>query len=110
MRNKGDGLLHQIEKALKDLGEKVSGDERAKVEGAIGDLKAVVKGDDKDAIERKTQALEQAAAAVMQKLYTEQAAGAGDGTESGAGAGGGDGDDDVVDAEFEEVKDKDRRG
>ncbi|MFO1376133.1 MAG: molecular chaperone DnaK [Steroidobacteraceae bacterium] len=111
VRNKGDGLLHQIEKALKDLGDKVAGDERARVEGAIGDLKAVVKGDDKDAIERKTQALEQAAAAVMQKLYTEQAAGAQAGAGAQSGGDGGDGGkDDVLDAEFEEVKDKDRRG
>jgi molecular chaperone DnaK len=108
VRNKGDGLLHQIDKALKDLGDKVAADERGRVESAIGDLKAVVKGDDKDAIERKTQALEQAAAAVMQKLYTEQAAGA----QAGAGAegGGGGAKDDVLDAEFEEVKDKDRKG
>jgi len=108
VRNKGDAVLHAVEKALSDLGDKVSGDDRAKVEAAISDLKSVVKGDDKAAIERKTQALEQASAAVMQQIYSAQAAGAQPGA-AGSETGGEAGRDDVLDAEFEEVKDKDRR-
>ena len=109
VRNKGDAVLHAVEKAVKDLGDKVSGDDRVKVEAAINDLKGVLKGDDKAAIERKTQALEQASAAVMQQIYSEQAAGAQAGA-ADPGAGSGSARDDVLDAEFEEVKDKDRRG
>ena len=109
VRNKGDAVLHAVEKALSDLGDKVGGDDRVKVEAAVNDLKSVVKGDDKAAIERKTQALEQASAAVMQQIYSAQAAGA-QAAAGGQAAGGEAARDDVLDAEFEEVKDKDRRG
>jgi len=62
-------------------------------------------GDDREDIERKTQALEQASAAVLQKSY-EQAAGASGGSAAGAAEAK---KDDVLDAEFEEVKDSDRK-
>jgi molecular chaperone DnaK len=67
-------------------------------------------GDDREEIERKTTALEQASSAILQKMYQEQAASA------GAGGGGSSAEhadaapkDDVLDAEFEEVKDSDRK-
>src|SRR6195256_3159639 len=116
-RNKADGLIHTVEKTVKDLGEKVDAGERAKVESAISDLRTALKGDDKGVIEKKTEALAQASAAIAQRAY---AAGQG-GAEGGAGAAGAGGAgaagaqggpgarDDVVDAEFEEVKDKDRK-
>jgi molecular chaperone DnaK len=119
VRNKADGMTHSVEKTLKDLGDKVDPAERAKVESAISDLRAALKSDDKAVIEKKTDALAQASAAIAQRAYaSEQAAGAGpgaagaagDGGPSGAGAqGSAAGRDDVVDAEFEEVKDKDRK-
>ncbi|MFO1401216.1 MAG: molecular chaperone DnaK [Steroidobacteraceae bacterium] len=120
-RNRADGMVHSVEKALKDLGEKVSAEERAKAESALSDLKGVLKGDDKDAIEKKTEALATAAAGIAQKAYADSGAGGagepgggqaggGAGAQAEAGAaGGGAGKDDVVDAEFEEVKDKGRR-
>jgi molecular chaperone DnaK len=119
-RNKADGLIHAVEKSLKDLGDKVSGEERAKVESAVSDLRSALKGDDKDVISKKSDALAQASAAIAQRAYAETqsaggAAGAGGGA-SGAGPGPGPGGsgstagkDDVVDAEFEEVRDKDRK-
>jgi molecular chaperone DnaK len=117
-RNKADGLIHAVEKSLKDLGDKVSGEERAKVESAVSDLRSALKGDDKDVISKKSDALAQASAAIAQRAYAETqsaggAAGAGGGA-SGAGPGPGGsgstaGKDDVVDAEFEEVRDKDRK-
>jgi molecular chaperone DnaK len=114
-RNKADGLIHTVEKALKDLGDKVDGAERAKVESAVADLRTALKSDEKAVIEKKTEALAQASAAIAQKAYAGAqpggAAGGGAG-ETGAGAGAGRsgaGKDDVVDAEFEEVKDKDRK-
>jgi molecular chaperone DnaK len=107
-RNKADGLAHSVEKSLKDLGEKVSADDRAKAESAIADLRTALKGDDRDVIEKKSEALAQASAGIAQQAYA--AAGGQPGAEGGAGAGeaaGGEGrKDDVVDAEFEEVKDK----
>jgi molecular chaperone DnaK len=107
-RNRADALLHATEKALKDLGDKVSAEDRAKTESALSDLKAVIKGDDKDVIETKARALAEASAAVAQQAYAseQQSAGsAGPGATGGGSAGGGK--DDVLDAEFEEVKDKD---
>ncbi len=108
-RNKADALIHAVEKSLKDLGDKVDSAERAKVESAISDLRTALKGDDKGVIEKKTEALAQASAAIAQRAYAEGTSSAG-GTEQTAGGGrSGRGGDDVVDAEFEEVKDKDRK-
>ncbi|MFM1887590.1 MAG: molecular chaperone DnaK [Pseudomonadota bacterium] len=107
-RNKADGLLHSVEKSLKDLGEKVSADDRAKAEAAIADLRTVLKGDDRDAIEKKAEALAQASAGIAQQAYAAAGGAPGEGAAADAGGTGSPGprNDDVVDAEFEEVKDK----
>jgi len=109
-RNRADGLLHATEKALKDLGDKVSAADRAKAESAISDLKSVIKGDDKEVIEKKAAALAEASASIAQQAYAAQQ-GAPGGEAGAAGSGtqpGGAGDKgEVLDAEFEEVeKDK----
>jgi molecular chaperone DnaK len=109
-RNKADSMAHSVEKMLKDLGDKIPGGERAKVESALSDLKSVTKGDDKDKIEKKLEALARASAAIAQQAYAQPGAEGGAGAQAGAaGDGGGSKDDDVVDAEFEEVKDKGRK-
>jgi molecular chaperone DnaK len=122
-RNKADGMIHAVERSLKDLGEKVDAAERAKVESAISDLRTALKGDDRNIIEKKTEALAQASAGIAQQAYAGAGGpgGPGAGPEAGAGgaqgsagqAGGGasgqGGREDVVDAEFEEVKDKGRK-
>ncbi|HUK02372.1 MAG TPA: molecular chaperone DnaK [Steroidobacteraceae bacterium] len=115
-RNKADALIHGVEKSLKDLGDKVSGEERVQVESAMSDLRTALKSDDKDVINKKTEALAQASAAIAQRAYsqTEGAGAAGAEAAAGPGAGGEasggkSGKDDVVDAEFEEVKDKNRK-
>jgi molecular chaperone DnaK len=111
-RNRADGLLHATEKALKDLGDKVSPADRAKAESAISDLKSVIKGDDKDVIEKKAAAVAEASAAIAQQAYAQQnTAGAEAGTAGSGTQPGGAGDKgDVLDAEFEEVnKDKGRK-
>jgi len=108
-RNRGEQLVHAIEKSLKDLGEKVDGGERAKVESAISDLRGVLKGDDKSAIDKKSEALMAAASNIAQQAAAAQG-GAGPDAAAGAGGAGASGsskgNDDAVDAEFEEVKDK----
>ena len=104
-RNKADATVHTIDKALRDLGDKVSDDDKRAATEAIEAVKAAMAGDDREDIERKTQALEQASAAVLQKSY-EQAAGASGGSAAGAAEAK---KDDVLDAEFEEVKDSDRK-
>jgi len=104
VRNTADNLIHSAEKSLKDLGDKVEADERAKVEAAIADLKAVVKEGDKAEVEAKTQALTEAAGAIAEKAYAQQAEAANAG-EAGADASTkADAGEEVVDAEFEEVK------
>jgi molecular chaperone DnaK len=106
-RNKADATLHTVEKALKDLGDKVSEDEKKSANDAVAELRSAMSGDDREEIERKTTALEQASSAILQKTYQQQA-GAGAG-ESAAHAEGSAPKDDVLDAEFEEVKDGDRK-
>jgi molecular chaperone DnaK len=114
-RNKADALIHSVGKTLTELGEKVDGAERAKIESAISDLRSALKAEDKAVIEKKTEALAQASAALAQRAYadTQGSAGAGAGGPEGGpspdGAPKGPGREDVVDAEFEEVKDKDRK-
>ena len=112
VRNRADGMVHSVEQTLKDLGEKVPTEERLKVESALNDLKSVIKGDDKDKIEKKLETLMQASSQIAQQAYAQSeggaagAAGAAGGA-AGARAGEDGGRDDVLDAEFEEVKDKD---
>jgi molecular chaperone DnaK len=106
-RNKADATIHTVEKALKDAGDKVSEDEKKAAVEAVAAVKTAISGDDRDDIEAKTQALEKASSALLQKMYEQAAAGAG----GAAGDGGGHPGhteapkDDVLDAEFEEVKD-----
>jgi molecular chaperone DnaK len=124
-RNRADAMVHAVEKALKDLGEKVNAEERAKAESALNDLKSALKSDDKELLEKKTEALGQASAGIAQRAYTASNEGTGAGAAGGAGGGaggqpgqdGGEGaagssgkaQENVVDAEFEEVRDKNRR-
>jgi molecular chaperone DnaK len=100
-RNKADQLVHATRAAIKEHGGKVGGQIGA-IEAALADLEKVMKGEDKDAIESKITALEQAAQPLAAAAASAQSGG-GD-----AGAPGGSGSapkDDVVDAEFTEVKD-----
>jgi molecular chaperone DnaK len=106
-RNKADAAVHTIEKALKDLGDKVSEDEKRGANDAIAAVKTAMAGDDREEIERKTTALETASTAILQKTYEQSAAAAAGG--AGANAGGEPKKDDVLDAEFEEVKEADRK-
>jgi molecular chaperone DnaK len=106
-RNQADSMVHSVKKALKDYGDKVTADEKAKIEAAITDAEAAIKAGDKADIEAKTQVLAEASHKLAEQMYAkEQAAGGGQPGGAEAGPGPGKKDDDVVDAEFEEVKDK----
>jgi molecular chaperone DnaK len=110
-RNKADATIHSVEKALKDAGDKVSEDQKKAATDGVAALKSAMSGDDRDDIDSKTTALEQASTAIMQKMYEQSAAGAGAssaGAETGS-AGPQAPKDDVLDAEFEEVKESDRK-
>jgi molecular chaperone DnaK len=109
-RNRADALLHSTEKALKDLGDKVQAADRARAESAISDLRNVLKGDDKDVIETKARALAEASAAIAQQAYaSQQGPGPSEGGGEPPGGAAPGGKEEVLDAEFEEVKDKDRK-
>ncbi|MFA5494053.1 MAG: molecular chaperone DnaK [Porticoccaceae bacterium] len=103
-RNAADGLAHAARKTLTEAGDKASEAEKTAIEAAIKDVEEAVKGDDKDAIEAATAKLSEASANLAQTLYAEQAQQAEPGAADNTAPG-----DDVVDAEFEEVKDADKK-
>ena len=103
VRNQADNMIHATEKSLKDLGEKVESEERAKAEAAIAELKQAVESDDKAVVETKIQALTEVASKIAEKAYAQQAEAEGAATDE-ATADTADANDEVVDAEFEEVK------
>jgi molecular chaperone DnaK len=107
VRNQGDALVHATQKTMSELGDKLDGSERAKVESALSELKEAVAGDSKEAIEAKIAALGEASGNMMQQMAAEQQAGGGEAGDA-APEGGGE-DDNVVDAEFEEVRDDDEK-
>ncbi len=109
LRNQADALVHSARKAIADAGDKVTQQEKDAVESATKDLEAALKAEDKAGIEAKIQALSAASATLAQKMYESQSAADGAG-KAGGGAGGSSSgpDGDALDAEFEEVKDKDK--
>ena len=105
-RNKAENMIHATEKSIKDLAGKVDAAEKSQAEAAIADLKAALAGTDKDVIETKTAALTDIASKISEKAYAAQAEA--DNAQSGADSADTSArQEDVVDAEFEEVKDKD---
>ena len=108
-RNHADSLIHAAQKSLKDLGDKVTAEEKRDIEAAIEDLKGVLNGDDKSAIESKSERLAEVAGRLAERAYKEAGAETQAETPPPPPPGGGNGkarDDNVVDADFEEVKDK----
>jgi molecular chaperone DnaK len=115
-RNQGEALVHSTDKHLKEFGDKVSPTEKADIEGALEGLKSVLTGEDTEAIKSKTNALAQAAMKLGEAMYKAQQADAQAG--AGAAAGGAPGGEaaneakageKVVDAEFEDVTDKNKK-
>ena len=105
-RNQADGMIHATRKQLEEVGDALSSDDKAPIEAAVSALETAVKGEDKAEIEAKTQELIQASSKLMEAAQAQQAAGA---EATDAGASQGKPEDDVVDAEFEEVKDDDKK-
>ena len=105
-RNQADGMIHATRKQLEEVGDALSSDDKAPIEAAVSALETAAKGEDKAEIEAKTQELIQASSKLMEAAQAQQAAGA---EATDAGASQGKPEDDVVDAEFEEVKDDDKK-
>jgi molecular chaperone DnaK len=75
-RNEADSLVYSTEKTLKELGDKVSGGDKQKIEDAIASLKQALSGDDIGAIKGKTEELKQASYKIAEEVYKQQAASA----------------------------------
>jgi molecular chaperone DnaK len=106
-RNKADSLAFQVEKTLKDAGDKIAAEKKAPVETALNELKEALKGSDVAAIKAKEEALMKAMEPIAQEMYAQQgAAGAQSGPDAGAGTpppqdnGAKNANDDVVDADY----------
>jgi molecular chaperone DnaK len=109
-RNQAEGLINSTEKTLADAEDKVPADEKAAIEAAIAELRTALEGDDVEAINEKSQALAQLSMKMGEQLYAQQSDEAEmgdqaqDAADNSASA-----DDDIVDADFEEVDDDDKK-
>ena len=105
-RNNADSLVYQIEKMIRDNGDKIPSDEKIRLEAALADLKTSIAGSDLEEIKRNTENLATASQSASQKLYEAAAAanaseGAGSGPSDGSSAGH---DDEIIDAEIVDEK------
>jgi len=104
-RNQGEAMIHTVRKTLSEAGDKVEDAEKASIESAISDLEEALKTEEVTEIQARTNALMESSHKMAEQMYQEQAgeapAGSGAAPTGEAPTG-----DDVVDAEFEEVKDK----
>jgi len=111
-RNSADALIYSTEKSIKDLGDKIDAETKSKVETTIEPLKKAMEGEDAEEIKRLSEELTQASHKLAEAMYQQasqaddqQQAGAADQEQSGPSAP----DEDVVDADFEEVKDDEKK-
>ncbi len=108
-RNHAEGLVHQVEKNLAEHGDKLGAQEKGEAEAAVAAVKSQMEKDDIEALKSATDHLSQAAMKIGEAMYkAEQASAQAPGGDA-AGPAGGKKDDKVVDAEFEEVDDKNKK-
>lgn len=109
VKNNADQIVYQTEKTLKDLGDKVSAEDKSNIEAKVEDVKKVKDGDDIEAIKKATEELTQAFYAVSSKMYSETQGAAdaqGAAGADNAGANEAKQDDNVVDADYKVDEDK----
>ena len=110
-RNQCDAMIHSVRKTLKEQEGKLDEDEKSKIEAALKDAEEALKSDNKETIQAKTQALTEASHKLAEKMYSQEQGQGAQQAQPGAESGGREGDEkpvegEVVDAEFEEVKNK----
>ena len=105
-RNQGEAIIHSVRKSIKEMGDKLSDDEKGKIEDAVKDLEEVIKGEDTEAIKTKTQSLAEASHHLAEEMYKQASSEqtSSQEQESTAEEDTGPKEENVVDAEFEEVK------
>ena len=117
-RNQADGLVYSTEKNLAEYGDKIPAEDKAEIEEAVAAVKTALEGEDVEDIKAKTEALGQAAMKLGEAMYKAQQeeaagdAGFADAADAGPGAddtASGPNDDNIVDADFEEVDDDERK-
>ena len=108
LRNQADGMVHAARKTVQEAGEHASDEEKEAIESAAKELEEAIKGDDKDDIQAKLDKLTEASGNLAQKMYAAQAE-AGQQPGGEAGDAGAKPEDDVVDAEYEEVNDDQKK-
>lgn len=105
-KNSAEAMIHSTEKSLADYGDKVSSADRSAVEGAVAALRPALEGEDVEAIKARTNDLMQASMKLGEAMYKANAAAGG---EAGAEPHAGGAQDDVIDADFKEVGEDDKK-
>ena len=109
-RNSAEAMIHQVEKALADGGDKVPADVKAEAEAAVAQARTAMEGQDAAALKAASDHLTQSAMKIGEAVYKAQAAAEAPASEAGPGAAaGGKPDEKVVDAEFEEVPEQKKK-
>lgn len=109
IRNQGDSVLHATEKSLKEVGDKISDSERKEIESAMETLKESLKSNDKALIESKLEVLTNLSGKMAEKIYAQQGSAGSSQADPNQSGDTHAKQDDVVDAEFEEVRDRDKK-
>ena len=104
LRNHADSLIYNTEKTLKELGDKVSPEDKSRVESEIANVRGALGATDKDAIKNSTDKLTEVSYEVFGKVY-QQSAQQADANTAGAEPQQADGEDTVIDADYEVVDD-----
>ncbi|MGC5777798.1 molecular chaperone DnaK [Methylobacterium sp. NFXW15] len=107
VKNQGESLVHSTEKSVKEYGDKVSAADKGGIETAIAALKTALEGDDVETIKARTTDLMQASMKLGEAMYAASQSAGPDG--AAAGEAGPEKKDDVIDADFQEVDDKDQK-
>ncbi|MBA3988331.1 MAG: molecular chaperone DnaK [Idiomarina sp.] len=108
-RNQADGLIHATRKQMEEAGDALTDADKAPIDSAITELESAIKEGDKEAIESKQQALIEASAKLMEIAQQKAQQGAADAGADANDSAANNAADDVVDAEFEEVKDDEKK-
>ena len=111
-KNSADALIYSTEKSIKDLGDKVDGETKTKVEDAVAALRKAMEGEDTQEIKRLSEELTNASHKLAEAMYQQASTEPGQenaGPDAGQPGGGPAPDEDVVDADFEEVKDDEKK-
>jgi len=110
IRNNADSMIYQAEKNLKDVGDKLSADDKAKVQAAIDRVRDALKGTDTEKIKKETENLSQVFYDLSSKIYQQNPNAQGFNPNQGANPGAGAGpQDNVYDADYKVVDDDDKK-